>query len=75
MPTLQRAADAVTGAISPLTALIVLACIGSMTYLAAVGRINGDAIVATFSAIIGGVLVGAGTAGSVSSRKSDKPPS
>lgn len=72
MTKLQKATAAVTGSISPVTAVIVLACIGSMTYLADAGRINGDAIVAIFSAIIGGVLVGSGTSGG--SKASTAPP-
>jgi hypothetical protein len=56
--------EAVAGAsISPFTAVIVLASICSLTFLAWGDKVDGAAVVALLSAIIGGVLHAAGTRG------------
>lgn len=73
MTTLQKATNAVTGTISPLTALIVLSCLGCLTYLADAGKVNGDAIIAVIGGIIGAVLHGSGAA-SGSKATTDPPP-
>jgi hypothetical protein len=43
-------------ALPPLAAVVVLAVVASMTFLAWAERVNGDAVIAIFSAIVGGVL-------------------
>ena len=47
--------------LSPLTAVVVMACIVSLTLLAWDGAVNGDAVVALLSAIVGGVLHASGS--------------
>lgn len=57
----QAAADA-SQAPGLTTTLIVLAVIVGASLLCYFGKINGDAVVGIFSAILGGVLVRAGVA-------------
>jgi hypothetical protein len=67
----QAAADA-SQAPGLTTTLIVLAVIVGATVLCYVDKINGDALVGLFSAILGGVLVRAGVASG--SAASSAPP-
>jgi len=67
----QAAADA-SQAPGLTTTLIVLAVIIGATLLCYFGKINGDALVGLFSAILGGVLVRAGVASG--SAASNAPP-
>jgi len=55
------------------TTLIVLATIGSLTFLVYVAKVNGDAAIALFSAIIGGIISRAGDAAG-SKATVDPPP-
>ena len=71
--TLQKASAAMTGSISPLTTLIVLACLACLTYLADAGKVNGDAIIAVIGGIIGAVLRGSG-ASDAAKANTDQPP-
>lgn len=67
----QAAADA-SQAPGFTTTLIVLAVICGASLLCYFGKINGDAVVGIFSAILGGVLVRAGVASG--SAASSAPP-
>ena len=43
--------------LTPTAAGIVLAVVAALTFLAWQGTVNGDAVIALFSTIVGGVLV------------------
>lgn len=62
-----------TAALPITVTVIVLACIGSLTALVWVGKVNGDALVGIVSAVIGALLHAAGTRGGVKA-VTDPPP-
>lgn len=69
----QIAKAAESSTLSPLTALIVLAIIGSLTFLAWDEKVDGQAYVAIVSGVIGGILHAAGTRGGAQAAV-DPPP-
>lgn len=74
MSPVRRIRNASEGNATPISnAIIVLAIIGSLTFLVYIGKVNGDAYVSIASAIVGALIVTRGvTAGSKAT--SDPPP-